>query len=754
VNTLKNQIGRSGESQAGGDPWFWPGALCAAVIVGVVIFEMLVPISPDPYWSGDPRVQTLNAQVTEITPITSVVMNMGVILVAFAGLVAHWLKGGRLSAWVLWPAALGGLAALYVGVQEDEAVRAVGWAAGAFGAASVWHLAQRAKERALVTGAVVGACLLVAMKTGMYVLVEFPSGQEFLRTHMTEIFQARGWTADSAQAQAYLRRASQLEATGSYGLSNVFGSLMAALAFVGAGLAAGVWKKAGGARAWLVALAAVGALACVVGSFSKGSMVALAGVVGFAAVAWGVMKYWPKRPIWLVPAGAVLLLVMGFGVVMVRGAVVGPPATIQGERSLLFRYHYWVGAARLAKELPAQKLVTGISQEGFRNNYPRVKVPINPEEVASTHNFWIDYTLMLGVGGAAWSLLLVGWGVRGVAKAQRVSGEGDGLPAAEGLDRPGLRVGGLLAVGVFVPIYWHQQAMMLPETLLMLFVGLGGLAVVAAVVTTPGWVDRMFMSWGLALGGLVLLFQGQIEMTFSTSGAMALGWLIVALAGSDDAPDGEKVQTGIGTWLGALAGVALVVGASTWLSTRGMAIVKQQRLLEQAAKTLPKDFGKGTQLLSEAVEAYPYCPRPARNLIDLASEAGEGLGRAGDKERAAGWFAFGDKVLAGLPEIVKMGPQVTRSESRMRFAQHQVTGDANALAEAKRLLERAVAGSPYDRTLREDLARLCEAQGDKTGAKAAYRESLRLSDVGYLDETRVYTPEQKAQIEAKIRALE
>ncbi len=754
MNTFKNEIGFKGDSPGAGEPWYWPGALCALVITATVVFQMLVPVTPDPYWSGDPRVQGLSTQITEITPICGIVMNMGVILVAFAGLVAHWMKGGKLSAWVLWPAALGGLAALYVGGQEDEAVRSLGWAAGAFGAAAVWHLAQRGKERALVAGALVGACLMVALKTGMYVLVDFPSGQTFLREHMAEIFQARGWTPDSAQAQAYVRRASQMEATGSYGLSNVFGSMMAALAFVGAGVAAGVWKKAGARRAWLVALAALGALACVVFSFSKGSMVAMAGVAGFAVVAWCVVRYWPRRPAWVVPAGAVLLLIAGFGVVIVRGAVVGPPQTIKGERSLLFRYQYWVGAGRLATELPAEKWVTGVSQEGFRSAYPRVKVPINPEEVASTHNYWIDYTLMLGAGGLAWSLLLTGWAIRGVARAQRVLGETEVTTPAPGLDRRGLRIGVLLAVGVFAPVYWFQQPMLLPESLLLLFVGLGAMAVVVGVVTTNGWLDRRLIACGLALGGLVLLFQGQIEMTFSTAGAVALGWLVVALAGSDDAVDREKTQTDAGTWLGALAAVVLVAGACTWMAARGTAIMAQQKLLEQAAKQLPKDFGKGIETLAKAVETYPNGPRPARNLIDLASEAAAYVGSTGDKAAAASWFAFADKTLGILPESVRKGPQVTRSESRLRFTQFQVTRDAAALAEARRLLERAVEGSPYDRNLQEDMARLCEAQGDKAGAKAALEASLRLSEMGYLDETRVYTPEQRAQVEAKIKSLE
>ncbi len=780
---------RGPDGLQGRDAWFWPGAVCAAVLAGVAIFQVLVPYSPDPYWSGDPRMQTLEVQITELTPVSYIAMNMGAILVAFAGLVAHRLKGGRLSAWVLVPAAMGVLAALYVGAQDDEAPRMLGWAAAAFGGACAWHLAQRSRERALMVGAVVGICVLLAAKTMMYVLVEFPSGQLFLEQHKWELFQSKGWAPESSQAQAYMRRASQMEATGAYGLSNVFGSLMAALAFLGVGTTFAVARRAGWGRGLLPGLAAIGALMCLAFSFSKGAIVAMAGVAAFAAVAGVVIWKWPRRPAWALPAAAVLLLIGGFGVVIVRGAVVGPPPTIKGERSLLFRYQYWAASARLTQELPAEKWLTGVSQEGFRAAYPRVKSSINPEEVASNHNFWIDYTLMLGIGGLAWSLLLVGWMARGVNEAQRmlsdcetthVDGLNGARPAvvlrgerqrvrgwysliiesavAAGGDRRGLWAGTLVAVGVFVPVYVLQQPMLLPESLLILMIGLGAMALVMGIVSTGGWVDRRWMGAGLALGGVVLLFHGQIEMTFTTAGAVTLAWLIMALAGSGVGREIGVERNGPGAWLGAIAAVAVMMGAGVWMVTRGMPLIQQQKVLGQAAKALPKDFAQGAGLLRQAVQVYPNSPRPTRNLIDLATEAisaprQQGVTAEGERARVMSWAVFVEEALAGLPRKVREGHQVVRSESRLRYAQFMAVGDQAVLAEARRLLEQAVAGSPYDRTLREDMARLCEAQGDKAGALAAYEACLKLSEQGYLDETRVYTDAQRAEVEGKVRKL-
>jgi hypothetical protein len=756
------EVGLGARGVPGGEAWYWPGAVCAAVLVGVAILQALVPYMPDPYWNGDPRAQALEGKITELIPVSYIVMNLVAILAAFAGLVAHRLKGGALSGWVLVPTAMGALAALYVGAQDDEAVRALGWAAAAFGAASAWHLAQRPRERGLMVGALVGICVLLLIKALFLVFIDFPSGQAYLREHMGEILQARGWTPESSQAQAYVRRATQMEATGAYGLSNVYGSVMAALAFVGVGVTVGVARRVGWGLAALPGIAAAGALVCLGVSFSKGAMVAMAGVVAFGMLAGLVIWKWPKRPAWLLPAAAVALLAAGFTVVIVRGAVVGPPATIKGERSLLFRYQYWVGAARMAQELPAEKLAIGISQEGFRAAYPRVKVPINPEEVASTHNFWIDYSLMLGLGGLAWSLLLVGWMARGVSQAQQVIAEGvqDKNVEWAGVERRGMWAGLLVAGLVFVPVYVIQLPIMLPETLLSLFVGLGAVAVVIGVVTTRDWVDRRWMGAGLALAGVVLLFHGQIEMTFSTPGALAMAWLIMALAGSGEGRDSSKGKNGAGAWLGAVAAVAVIAGVGVWMVQRGEALVRQQKALALAAETLAKnkDLAQGAGLLQKAVEIYPGSPKAARNLIDFATEGIVlmGWGKAStepERARAMSWVMFGEGVLSGLPAGTREGHQVSRSEGRMRYAQYKVLNDNAALAEARRLLEKVVVASPYDWSLREELADICEQQGDKVAALGAYEACLKLSEQNYLDETRVMSEAQRARVEGKVRAL-
>src|SRR5690606_35424494 len=124
----------------------------------------------------------------------------------------------------------GSLAGLWVAVNADDAVRVLGWATAAMSAAAVWHLVQTPRERGMVVWSLMGICILLAIRTGLYAFVEFPATYKSLMDNREALYQARGWAPDSSQAQAYIRRASQMEAGGAYGLSNVFGSVSAALA--------------------------------------------------------------------------------------------------------------------------------------------------------------------------------------------------------------------------------------------------------------------------------------------------------------------------------------------------------------------------------------------------------------------------------------------------------------------------------------------------------------------------------------------
>ena len=87
------------------------------------------------------------------------------------------------------------------------------------------------------------------------------------------------------------------------------------------------------------------------------------------------------------------------------------------ELSLLFRWHYLVGAARVIADHPW----LGCGPAWFKDAYMLVKVPINPEEVESPHSLLFDWAATLGVFGLAWAALWLAWLWRGIAHGARAA---------------------------------------------------------------------------------------------------------------------------------------------------------------------------------------------------------------------------------------------------------------------------------------------------------------------------------------------
>src|SRR5690606_11618084 len=74
-----------------------------------------------------------------------------------------------------------------------------------------------------------------------------------------------------------------------------------------------------------------------------------------------------------------------------------------GELSLLFRWFYLQGSARIIAEHPW----LGVGPAGFRDAYLLAKPALSPEEVTSPHSVVFDWMSTLGVlAGGAWAVLL------------------------------------------------------------------------------------------------------------------------------------------------------------------------------------------------------------------------------------------------------------------------------------------------------------------------------------------------------------
>ncbi|MEM6855797.1 MAG: hypothetical protein AAF593_15420, partial [Planctomycetota bacterium] len=395
----------------------------AVALTGLVLLPCVVPTTPVAYFESDPRIDLGFGQdkvLTDLGPAAVAWVQWLTVLVAAGGLIAAAWCGVRLSKVALALAGLGVVAAVVHATKGtarwEDWTQAGAWIAAAMAGLSAMHLARFESARRWVVALCAAAAVPLLAEAGWYVWVEHPESVAFFETHQEELLAARGIAPGSEAAALYERRLRFADATGTFGLSNVLASVAGVLGMVSVGCLIGtVRKKTLRAHGGAIAAAGVSAAAAltVVGlTASKGAAVAVAMVMGLAVVVGIASRVVVVRK--LIPAVAVGLVAVAFTAVLVRGAM-GPPAVppdgfvagaaIEGERSLLFRWHYFTAAGEIAAAHP----VIGSGARGYADLYPSAKNPINPESVTSAHSVFVDQITMLGVGGWAWSGLLLWW---------------------------------------------------------------------------------------------------------------------------------------------------------------------------------------------------------------------------------------------------------------------------------------------------------------------------------------------------------
>jgi len=380
----------------------------ALVLVPLLVRAMSI-LSLLPGWDIDPLVMSMT--FTGVGPAESITLDCiamlgAAILGAFAPRQlarADWIVVGLLAvggASVLMHTG-GGLGDLRIGAS---------WLSAMLGASALW-LCRRDESVRRVAGAVlVGFATVLALKGGQQILIEHPAMVAAYRADPASFLAGQGFLPDTPMARSFERRLLQSEATGWFGLSNVYATLMAGagVSLVGI-LSLGVKRRAAlkSRHLFIFAVAAIAALAALVATGSKGG--ALAAAAGgaallLAAVLTKMVRKWPS-----VYHGqdARDTLGMMFGLATVIGPILlivvrGLIGERLGELSLLFRWFYMQGAARIFAWHPM-----GVGPDGFQQTYLLAKPPISPEEVTSPHSIMFDWIADLGVFGIGWIVLLL-----------------------------------------------------------------------------------------------------------------------------------------------------------------------------------------------------------------------------------------------------------------------------------------------------------------------------------------------------------
>ncbi|MCW5766852.1 MAG: hypothetical protein KIT68_12860, partial [Phycisphaeraceae bacterium] len=261
--------------------WAWAGA---AVAMGALIARATSTASSLPMWDLDPVSEP--AVAIGLGPAGSAVVDALVLLGAALMLAGSPWRAGR-GWWIVAALGLAGCVSvvangwLLAGASAGNVRVGLAWMSGVCGAVALAHAARDARLRRAVFAAVVGLVAVLALKGAAQVFVERAGTLEHF-----ERLRATMFGDDPSGAAAFERRIGQVEASGWFGLSNVYATFGALAAAAGVVLALGEWR---GARRrgvlWASGLGAVIGLGALVMADSKGGYGALAAGLGAAGAA-------------------------------------------------------------------------------------------------------------------------------------------------------------------------------------------------------------------------------------------------------------------------------------------------------------------------------------------------------------------------------------------------------------------------------------------------------------------------------------
>lgn len=662
-------------------PMLWVGSL---VIVGIALCRAMTAHGRLAWWDLDATRVFLPE--TTITPAWSVILDAvvwlavavvgfalvkaekrialpawGLVLVALGAVVYHGvfkvLPGGSMpSELAALEQRIGGSIQDTLGLAVDPGERVYGsfeslvrgsaWLAALVGGLALM-LAVRADAalRRVAAAALLSLACVLVMKGGHQYFIEHAQTVADFEGNTEATLAAQGLQPGTPTAREFERRLRHPDATGWFGLSNVYGGVMAAMCvaalLIGRSLVRRI-RIEGEFHGGLLPCIGFTLLALLGLLFANSRGALVAGMVGLIAALWILLSPGlargrlgerlprvlplPLRP-WLMPTrrhfGLVMLGVMAlsFAAIIARG-IIGEAI---GELSLLFRWHYLIASVRIWLGSP----LLGVGPGEFQSAYAAAKPAVNPEVIESPHSVFVDWISTLGIGGLCMGAVL-GW------MAWRI-GVGAGRPAVEPIidaeaETRRDRIALLLTIATAAGVSGYRQLVTTGgDEAIVRLLGIIGMLIAALLIARwlrvePGARPIIRPAWiGLAGTAAVLLAHGQIEMVFTAPGAS--GWVLALLgvaaggvtSGRARVKGGRSLALPIGGLLVA-AGVGLLGwNALRWERELAGAAAAARPLTEvrAAVRALPTAEGRAEvdRLLGTIVEQVI----PAAQPLDRAT---------------------------------------------------------------------------------------------------------------------------------------
>ncbi|MBL8762397.1 MAG: hypothetical protein JNL50_13960, partial [Phycisphaerae bacterium] len=223
---MTDAISSSDATAGAASPIDKPKLGATGVLLACILARCVVSLDPFPFWSGDPTL--LATPQTSLGPTGQIILDAVSLLAAALVL---WRSHG-LSIWSPLLLVVGSIAALAHAFVIDQGsldnVRVgVSWCASFSAGIAGLAIARDRACRALSWGVLLALVVMLACKGALQYFVEHPETVRAYKQHRQQFLESQGWSEGSMMARAFERRLFQNEATGWFGLSNVFASVSA-----------------------------------------------------------------------------------------------------------------------------------------------------------------------------------------------------------------------------------------------------------------------------------------------------------------------------------------------------------------------------------------------------------------------------------------------------------------------------------------------------------------------------------------------
>ena len=738
-----------------------------AGIVGLAILRATVPSVAFPGWDIDPG--AFSGPVVGLGPTANLGIDLIILTLSGAVLALAAVVGAtvRWWQWCLFAAGLVSVAwhaRFAPGAAQDHLTLGASWAAAMSACVALSAAARFAGVTRLAAALLFGSIAFFALKAGVQVFVENPQTIEMFKANREAMLAAQGWTPDSFAAKAFERRLFDAPGTGWLGLSNVLATAGACGAVASIALIA-----RGEARRLGVVAAALASLAVFYFAASKGGWAA-------AALGIGVLAVWPQ--IARLRYGRVAVLVAMPLAALAAVAARGVLGERLGELSLLFRSQYLAAAIRIISEHP----LAGVGPAGFKDAYLLAKSPLSPEEISSPHSVFFDFAATLGLGGIAWSVLLLSM----LAAAGRIEVARPHEAAAERLiDRFVLLTLALATIAAS----WVELEVTSPSNVLVRIGGLGLAAVIGLAVARANDLNALRLA--AALAAAVGLTHGMIEVSPVMAGSAPLLACLIGLGAATVpvsnpvAPRGALLRAGPGL---ALCVLGLVATAALGPVSAWEGLLRSSSTAMGRSTVLARAFGEATDNTEKSAALARLSEAMGRQISPTDRDVAAAL----QEIRVSGAAAALQELIAAIAvapthsetreaasrvalQLAAMRPPNSDERRDLRQSAVQIAADATTLPlrraasqawlangaaawarpggapprrrEALAPLERAAALAPRTPLPAPNAARLAAEPRDPAAARRWAEHALTLDQNMRLDPLRRFDPAERTPLE-------